>query len=118
MRLIRRSVAQVEVFPRKVKNDALGGAVEDFSGEGKIVEASVSYVANTLSSSGNTVSAAMYGARHAQSVRLRMAPEAEISAGDGVRMPGEEKAMWRCVQVDGYPNVKVARIERIAGEDI
>lgn len=115
MRLFRRTIEKVRIFPRGVKADEVGCAVEDFSGEGHEAEVSISYVANTLSASGNNVNAAMYGVRLSQSVRLRMAPEVEILAGDGVMLPGDEAVSWRCVQVDAYHNVKVARLERIAG---
>lgn len=115
MRLLRRTIEKVLIVPRSVKADGLGGIIEDFSGEGREAEASVSYVANTLSASGNNVNSAMYGARLSQAVRLRMAPEAEISAGDGVMLSGDDAVAWRCVQVDAYHNVKVARLERIAG---
>lgn len=117
MRLLRRTLVNVGIVPRQVKTDGLGGNSEDFSGEARSVEASVSYVANTLSSSGNNIAAGMYGVARSQSVRLRMAPGCGIKAGDGAMLPGDDGVVWRCVQVDEYPNVVVARLERIAGDD-
>ena len=116
MRLFRRTLIKVRIAPRSVTEDALGGAYGDFSDEHVEAEASMSYVSNTLGTAGNNLNAEMYGARLSQMIRLRMDTGAPICAGDGVMLPGDEKVAWRCMQVDEYPHVKVARLERIAGE--
>lgn len=116
MRLFRRTLVNVLAAPRAVEQDGMGGVREGFSDERIPLEASVSYVANTLSASGNNLNQGMYGVSLSQSIRLRMAPGAQIRVGDGAMMPGEDRIMWRCVQVDEYPHVKIARMERIAGD--
>ena len=118
MRLFRRTLIKARIAPRAGTEDALGGVAEVFSEDYAEVEASLSYVANTLGSTGNNLNSGMYGARLSQLIRLRMAPGAPISVGDGVLLPGDGKVMWRCLQVDEYPHVKVARLERIAGDGI
>jgi len=117
MRLLRRTLVKAGIVQRSIKEDGLGGVSEDFSGEVRFEEAALSYVANTLSATGNNIAAGMYGVVHSQSVRLRMRPECGIKPGDGVMLPGDDGVAWRCVQVDRYPNVAVARIEKIAGDE-
>ena len=112
MRLFRRTLIKVRIAPRSVAEDALGGAYGDFSDEHVEAEA------NTLGTAGNNLNAEMYGARLSQMIRLRMDTGAPIRAGDGVMLPGDEKVAWRCMQVDEYPHVKVARLERIAGDGV
>ena len=117
MRLFRRTLISARIAPRITVEDALGGATEGFSSQTHVAQASISYVANTLSASGNNLNSAMYGVRQSQSIRLRLGRDVDLSVGDGVMLPGEDSVMWRCMQVDVYPYVKVARFERIAGED-
>jgi hypothetical protein len=118
MRLLRRTLIKVRVVARAEDEDALGGVTEDFSAAHVEIEASLSYVANTLGATGNNISRDMYGMRLSQIIRLRMEPGAPMKAGDGAMLPGEEKVTWRCLQVDEYPHVKVARLERIAGDGV
>lgn len=102
------------VWPREVSPGDLGGSSEGFAAGGTAARASVSYVTNSLNGNLNALAAAPYGVRAAQAIRLRFVGAVAISAGDGVSLPGEGGPAWRCVEVDRYPLVTVARLERIA----
>ena len=114
MRLHWRTSTNIVVWPREVSAGELGGNAEGFSSAGIAARASVSYVSNSLNGNLNALAASPYGVRAAQAIRLRLVGAATIAAGDGVSLPGEEGPTWRCVEVDKYPLVTVARLERIA----
>lgn len=114
MRQHWRTGTDVLIWPRQAATGALGGCAEGFSSEGIAARASVSYVANSLNGNLNALSAAPYGVRAAQAIRLRFMGVAVLAAGDGISLPGEDKPAWRCVEVDKYPLITVARLERIA----
>ena len=114
MRLYRRTLCEILVWPRVPVTGALGGVAEGFSSAPVAIEGSVGYVENALSSDRNALSAAPYGVQVRQSLKLRLRNGAPIRTGDGVSLPGEGAPAWRCVEVDVYPFVTVARLERMA----
>lgn len=114
MRLLLRSACEVRIAPLSVRADALGGVVEGFSGEHMPVQASVGYVSNTLNSTANALSRGEAGMRAAQTIRLRFIGDAPIKVGDGVLLPDDARPAWRCVEVNRYPLMTLARLERMA----
>ena len=114
MRQHWRTGTDVLIWPRQTETGELGGSAEGFSSEGIAARASVSYVTNSLNGNLNALTAAPYGVRAAQAIRLRFIGAAALAAGDGVSLPGEDGPAWRCLEVDRYPLVTVARLERIA----
>ena len=115
MRLLKRTGCEISVFPRETVTGALGGIAEGFSGERLRLWGNVGYVSNTLNSTANALVSSAAGARAAQTLRLRFMGRAQIRVGDGFMLPGETEICWRCVEVNFYPFVTAARVERIAG---
>lgn len=114
MRLLRRTAIEVKIWPRAVSEGALGGGREEFLDAPILARASVSYVANALNGNLNALVSAPYGMRAAQTIRLRFPGRPGIAAGDGLSFPGEDAPGWRCVEVNLYPLLTVARLERCA----
>lgn len=117
MRLLRRTLRDIRIAHRVCIEDELGGVREGFGTPAPAVRGSIEYIANTLGSAINSMGTGMYGVYRRKALRIRFAALTEIEVGDGVMLPGENSVMWRCVQVDAYPWIKVVRVEQIAGED-
>lgn len=117
MRLLNRTLSEIRVATRIATEDGMCGVVEGFSSEYKALQGNIGFVNNTLNSTANALMSTAAGVRTAQTLRLRFMGRAEIHAGDGVLLPGEETVCWRCVEVSEFPLMTVARVERIAGAD-
>lgn len=117
MRLLKRTASEIKVFGRSLETDALGGVCERFSGEARVLYGNIGFVNNTLNSTANALMSTAAGVRTVQTLRLRFIGRAEIYAGDGVMLPGEDGVCWRCVEVSFFPLITVARVECIAGAD-
>ena len=89
MRLLERTLKPVQIAPRVVFEDALGGGVEGFSADRLDVRASVIPLGGSLEEFAS-------GVREAKSLCLLMPRDAAVSVGDGVFADGQ---MWRCVEV-------------------
>ena len=114
MRLLQRSACVVRIAPRRTREDGMGGIVEEFSDEYLRLQCSVGYVNNSLNSSANALAWGEGGVRAAQTLRLRFIGEAGINVGDGALLPDDMRPAWRCVEVDRFPLMTLARLERIA----
>lgn len=68
MRLFRRTISDVRIYPRVLRTGALGGAGEEFSDAAIAEKASIGYVNNALNSNLNALSSAPYGVRIAQAI--------------------------------------------------
>ena len=117
MRLFYRTMSEIRVAPRMVDQDGLGGMTEGFSADIKVFHGNIGFVSNTLNSTANALMSTAEGVREAQTLKLRFMGRAEIAAGDGVMLPGENTPCWRCVEVSNFPLMTLARVERIAGAD-
>jgi len=102
MRLLERTLKVVEIAPRMVVEDALGGGVEGFSPDRVSVRASVIPLGGTLEEFAS-------GVRTAKSMCLLMPLDAPVAVGDGVVSDGE---MWRCVEVQKWSAHKAAKVVR------
>lgn len=105
MRLLERTLKRIEIAPRCVETDALGGAAEAFSGERYSVRASV------IPSTGKLVSRAA-GVEQTQSMCLLMPREVQVEAGDGICVDST-LPNWRCVSVQRWTAHVAAQVERI-----
>lgn len=105
MRLLERTLKSIEIAPRAVAVDALGGAAEGFSSERRPVRASV------IPSTGGLVDRAA-GVERAQTMCLLMPLDAGIEAGDGVCVDADQPN-WRCVSVQRWSAHVAAQVERI-----
>lgn len=105
MRLLERTLKNIEIAPRRVEIGGLGGAAEGFSEERMRVRGSV------IPSTGKLVSREM-GVLQTRSMCLLMPPDAKISVGDGVGVDGG-KVEWRCVNVERWSAHVAAQVERI-----
>ena len=105
MRLLERTLKQIDIAPRAVATDALGGVAEGFSAEHRPVRASV------IPSTGGLVNRAL-GVEQVQTMCLLMPLDAGICVGDGVCVDAEEPN-WRCVGVQKWSAHVAAQVERI-----
>ena len=112
---MQRTACEIYVFDRCVEEDGFGGMREGFSEEGRVLHGNIGYVNNTLNSSNNALMSLGEGVQAVQTLRLRFIGRAEIRAGDGVKLPGEDGVSWRCVEASYFPLITVARVERITG---
>lgn len=105
MRLLERTLKRIDIAPRVVSADALGGAAEGFSDQLRPVRASV------IPSTGGLVNRAL-GVEQVQTMCLLMPLDAGISVGDGVCVDAEAPN-WRCVSVQKWSAHVAAQVERI-----
>lgn len=106
MRLLERTLQWIDIAPRAVAIDGLGGAVEAFSDDRRAVRASV------IPSTGGLVSRAA-GVEQAQTMCLLMPLDMQIEVGDGVCTEGSVEPQWRCVSVQRWSAHVAAQVERI-----
>lgn len=107
MRLFERTLKWVDIAPRAVFVDRLGGAVEGFSAAHKAVRASV------IPSSGGLENR-QSGVQEVQTMCLLLPLDAEIMPGDGVCVDAKTPN-WRCVSIQRWTAHIAAQVERIAG---
>lgn len=105
MRLLERTLKWIEIAPREVAVDSLGGVSEDFSTVHHPVRASL------IPSTGGMVDRAA-GVERVQTMCLLMPLDAGIDAGDGVCVDSD-KPNWRCVSVQRWSAHIAAQVERI-----
>ena len=105
MRLLERTLKNIEIAPRLTVMDALGGVTEGFSDVHRSVRASV------IPSTGGLIDRTA-GVERVQTMCLLMALDARIENGDGVCV---DSAMpeWRCVSVQRWSAHVAAQLERI-----
>ena len=102
MRLLERTLKVVEIAPRAVVEDVLGGGVEGFSPERVAVRASVIPLGGSLEEFAS-------GVRAVKNMCLLMPADAPVAVGDGILADGE---MWRCVEVQKWTAHKAAKVVR------
>ena len=105
MRLLERTLKWVQIAPRKVTTDALGGRIEGFSQEAVSVRASV------IPSTGG-IQNRETGLREVQTMCLLMPLDAAIAPGDGVCVDGDTP-IWRCTGVQKWSAHLAVQVERI-----
>jgi len=105
MRLFERTLKWIEIAPRSVAADGLGGMVEGFSAARRSVRGSV------IPSTGGMVSRES-GAAQVGTMCLLLPKDADIAVGDGVGVDGG-KVEWRCVNVENWSAHVAAQVERI-----
>lgn len=92
MRLLEQTLVEVQLAPRMVRRDALGGMQEVFS------EETATLRAGRLPAGGEMEIRAQ-GAVYPQRVRLLVPGDAKAAAGDGIRMEGK---LWRILSVERW----------------
>ena len=107
MRLLERTLQWIDIAPRAVAIDGLGGAVEAFSDDRRAVRASV------IPSTGGLKDRAA-GVQAVQTMCLLLPLDAGIAPGDGVCVDAAQPN-WRCVCVQRWSAHVAAQLERIAG---
>ena len=105
MRFFERTLKWIDIAPRAVVKDGLGGGVEGFSAERRPVRASV------IPSTGGLRDRES-GVVRTQTMCLLMPRDAAIEAGDGVCVDSETPN-WRCVCVQKWSAHVAAQVERI-----
>lgn len=105
MRLYERTLQWIEIAPRVVAADGLGGGVEDFSAERTAVRASV------IPSTGG-LRDHQAGVGRVQTMCLLMPLDAPVQAGDGVCVDSDQPN-WRCTGVQRWSAHVAAQVERI-----
>ena len=105
MRLLERTLKWIDIAPRSVAKDGMGGGVEDFSDERFAVRASV------IPSTGGMRDRAA-GIERVQTMCLLMPKDVRIDVGDGVCVDSE-KPDWRCVGIQKWSEHVAAQVERI-----
>lgn len=105
MRLLERTLQWIDIAPREVMVDGLGGAAEGFSAERRPVRASV------IPSTGGMVDRAA-GVERVQTMCLLMPLDAQVGVGDGVCVESDQPN-WRCVSVQRWSAHIAAQVERI-----
>lgn len=105
MRFYERTLKWIEIAPRVVLRDAVGGGVEVFSEEHRSVRASV------IPSTGGLRDRES-GVVRTQTMCLLMPKDAGIDVGDGVCVDSE-KPEWRCTGVQRWSAHVAAQVERI-----
>ena len=105
MRLLERTLKWIEIAPREVQMDGIGGVAEEFSAQGAQVRGSV------IPSTGGVISRQL-GVEQTQTMCLLLPADAKISVGDGVGVDGEG-IVWRCVSVQRWSAHVAAQVERI-----
>lgn len=105
MRLLERTLKEIEIAPRLVRTDGLGGVSEEFSDVRSSVRGSV------IPSTGKLLDRAA-GVERTQTMCLLLPTDARIAAGDGVCVDSE-KPEWRCVSVQRWSAHIAAQLERI-----
>ena len=116
MRLLNRTLSTITIAPRITVTGGCGGIAEGFSAERIALRGNIGYVSNTLNSTANALISTPMGERIAQALKLRFMGDVPVNAGDGVILPGEDEPAWRCVEVNRFPLMTVARVEKIAGD--
>ena len=107
MRLLERTLKWVQIVPRAVRTDALGGVFEEFSGDRVAVRASV------IPSSGGLQNHET-GIQEVQTMCLLMPSDAKVAVGDGVCVE-RGTPEWRCVDVQRWSAHVAVKAERIGG---
>ena len=105
MRFYERTLKWINIAPRAVRVDGLGGGVEMFSEERRPVRASV------IPSTGGLRDREA-GVERVQTMCLLMPQDAPIDVGDGVCVDAQ-KPNWRCVSVQRWSAHVAAQVERI-----
>ena len=105
MRLLERTLRNIEIAPREVCIDALGGVMEAFSARRYPVRASV------IPSTGKLADRTS-GVERVQTMCLLMPKDARIDPGDGVCVDSAQPD-WRCVCVQRWAAHVAAQVERI-----
>lgn len=105
MRFYERTLKWIEIAPRMVLKDAVGGGVEAFSEEHRPVRASV------IPSTGGLRDRES-GVVRTQTMCLLMPKDAKIDVGDGVCMESGQP-QWRCTSVQQWSAHVAAQVERI-----
>ena len=106
MRLLERTLKMVQIAPREIATDALGGRTEKFSSATLPVRASVIPYDGGLENRES-------GLREVERLRLLMPLDAQIRTGDGVCID-EVQPGWRCLDVQRWSGHLAVRVERIA----
>lgn len=104
MRLLERTLTWVEIAPRTVAEDSLGGAVEGFS------EARIPVRASVIPSTGGLEDHET-GVRRVQTMCMLLPLDAPVSTGDGVSV---ENTLWRCTEVQRWSAHLAVRLTRLA----
>jgi len=105
MRLLERTLKWIDIAPRRVAADGLGGGVEDFSAQHRRVRASV------IPSTGGLRDRES-GVERVQTMCLLMPKDALIEPGDGVCVDAQQPN-WRCTCVQRWSAHVAAQVERI-----
>ena len=105
MRLLERTLKWIDIAPREVAVDGLGGGVEQFAADRRPVRASV------IPSTGG-LRDRQAGVEQVQTMCLLMPLDAGIAPGDGVCVDSQEPN-WRCTNVQRWSAHVAAQVERI-----
>ena len=105
MRFLERTLKWIDIAPRAVAADGLGGGVEKFSADRKSVRASV------IPSTGG-LRDHQAGVERVQTMCLLMPLDAQIQTGDGVCVDSDQPN-WRCTSVQRWSAHVAAQVERI-----
>lgn len=105
MRLLERTLKNIEIAPRQTQADGLGGVTEGFSNLRRPVRASV------IPSTGGIMDREA-GVARVLTMCLLMPTDAKIDVGDGVCVDADVP-QWRCVNVQKWSAHVAAQVERI-----
>ena len=113
MRLVERTLRSVQIAPRSVQTDSLGGVIEQFSDNRISVRCVAVPGGNTLNYAANSLNPMEHGVFLRQNLKLLMPRNTSVSAGDGICMDGEAQPGWRCVAVEKWSGHLAVKIERL-----
>ena len=112
MRLVERTLKEIEIAPHTEQKAALGGVTQGFTELRIPARGSVQPASNTLNHAANALNFEAQGMRMAQTVRVLLDRDTKIEPGDGVCMDGARTPQWLCVAVENWSAHKLARLER------
>jgi len=112
MRLCARNLSDVTFYARVCVTDALGAVNEGFAETGVSARAGVEYVNNTLNQNANFMVSQPFGARAADSVRMRVNSSVTVNTGDKAVIDGLSGA-FRVTGTQKFRFHTVLRAERI-----
>lgn len=104
MRLLERTLKEIQIAPAEVKEDSLGACVEGFS------ENRIAARASVIPERGE-MQAHESGRSDGRALRLLMALDAPIRVGDGVCLE-DGGVLWRCVSVEAWSAHLSVRLEK------
>lgn len=104
MRLLERTLKEIQIAPAQAKEDGLGACVEGFSDERIAARASI------IPERGE-IQAHESGRSDGQALRLLTAKDTPIRVGDGVCLDGDD-VLWRCTGVEAWSAHLSVRLEK------